>query len=245
MAVARLVDPGDRRSRPHRELHRIERLRDPDRPVGREGGTATTAAIAAGRAGRRARRAPRQGGGRASRNLVTARTVGRLIPPRHRHAGRFQARAPQARHAAAPPPAGSTIDSPSAPTRGNAWSRWNGRPSRSTTRSQHRHKDGSWGEMAEAPRAPRRGGARQGALWGIRRLFRCTSCDEERDAAPAGARVPAPHPRRLAAQPQYAATTSYRTGRPHRSASRPTRSSTPWNRSRKRSSGSSRSGAKP
>ena len=46
-------------------------------------------------------------------------------------------------------------------------------------------------------------------------------------------------------QLQNRRTTSSRTGRPKRRASSETRSSTPWNRSRKRSSGSSRSGEKP
>ena len=45
-------------------------------------------------------------------------------------------------------------------------------------RVEHRHKDGSWGEMVEdrshhspADHDPERG-------WGLRRIFRCTSCDE-------------------------------------------------------------------
>jgi hypothetical protein len=45
-------------------------------------------------------------------------------------------------------------------------------------RIEHRHKDGSWGEMVEdrshhgpADHDPERG-------WGLRRIFRCTSCDE-------------------------------------------------------------------
>jgi len=45
-------------------------------------------------------------------------------------------------------------------------------------RVEHRHGDGSWGEMLEeqshhdpAAHDPERN-------WGIRRLFRCTSCDE-------------------------------------------------------------------
>ena len=43
---------------------------------------------------------------------------------------------------------------------------------------QHRHKDGSWGEMSEdrshhapADHDPERG-------WALHRIFRCTSCDE-------------------------------------------------------------------
>jgi hypothetical protein len=45
-------------------------------------------------------------------------------------------------------------------------------------RIEHRHKDGAWGVMREEQREhgaaehdPERG-------WGIRRIFRCTSCDE-------------------------------------------------------------------
>jgi hypothetical protein len=46
-------------------------------------------------------------------------------------------------------------------------------------RVEHRHGDGSWGEMLEdrsrdhdsAAHDPERN-------WGIRRIFRCTSCDE-------------------------------------------------------------------
>jgi hypothetical protein len=49
---------------------------------------------------------------------------------------------------------------------------------------EHRHKDGSWGEMIEdrahhdpADHDPERG-------WGIRRIFRCTSCDESATLIP-------------------------------------------------------------
>ena len=45
-------------------------------------------------------------------------------------------------------------------------------------RIEHRHKDGSWGEMVEdrahhdaADHDPER-------RWGLGRIFRCTSCDE-------------------------------------------------------------------
>ena len=51
-------------------------------------------------------------------------------------------------------------------------------------RLQHRHKDGSWGEMEEAPRsAPSHDPERR---WGITKLFRCTSCDEGVTLVPPG-----------------------------------------------------------
>jgi hypothetical protein len=53
-------------------------------------------------------------------------------------------------------------------------------------RIEHRHKDGSWAEMAEvrshhdaAEHDPERS-------WGIRRLFRCKTCEEELTISPGG-----------------------------------------------------------
>jgi hypothetical protein len=53
-------------------------------------------------------------------------------------------------------------------------------------RVQHRHKDGSWGDMVEHPthhdsaaHDPERG-------WGLHRLFRCTSCQEDLTLRPGG-----------------------------------------------------------
>ena len=43
-------------------------------------------------------------------------------------------------------------------------------------RLQHRHKDGSWGDMEQAPRSSASQDPER--KWGISRLFRCTSCDE-------------------------------------------------------------------
>ena len=54
----------------------------------------------------------------------------------------------------------------------------------------HRHKDGSWGEMEGVPQqAPAHD---QERLWGLGRLFRCTSCDEGVTLVPSGSE-PAPH----------------------------------------------------
>lgn len=51
-------------------------------------------------------------------------------------------------------------------------------------RLEHRHKNGSWGEMVEdrshhdaAQHDPERS-------WGLRRIFRCTSCDETATITP-------------------------------------------------------------
>jgi hypothetical protein len=61
-------------------------------------------------------------------------------------------------------------------------------------RLQHRHKDGSWGDMVEdrphhAPsdHDPERG-------WGLRRIFRCTSCEESVTLLP-GDETGGPEPR--------------------------------------------------
>jgi hypothetical protein len=45
-------------------------------------------------------------------------------------------------------------------------------------RIEHRHPDGSWGEMIEqrGHHDPAQHDAERS--WGIRRIFRCTSCDE-------------------------------------------------------------------
>jgi hypothetical protein len=58
-------------------------------------------------------------------------------------------------------------------------------------RVQHRHKDGSWGDMEEAPshgvaaHDPER-------RWGVSRVFRCTSCEEGVMLVPPGEEA-APH----------------------------------------------------
>ena len=59
-------------------------------------------------------------------------------------------------------------------------------------RLEHRHKDGSWGEMAEdrshhdvADHDPERG-------WNVRRIFRCTSCDESATIVPGDEASPLP-----------------------------------------------------
>jgi len=51
-------------------------------------------------------------------------------------------------------------------------------------RIEHRHKDGSWGEMVEdrAHHAPSDHDPERG--WGLRRIFRCTSCDESATLIP-------------------------------------------------------------
>ena len=55
----------------------------------------------------------------------------------------------------------------------------------------HRHKDGGWGDMEEV--AIHRSSAHdKERLWGIGRLFRCTSCDEDVTLIPPGSE-PAPH----------------------------------------------------
>ena len=55
----------------------------------------------------------------------------------------------------------------------------------------HRHKDGSWGEMEEAP-AHGASAHDKERRWGIGRLFRCTSCDEGVTLVPPGSES-APH----------------------------------------------------
>ena len=59
-----------------------------------------------------------------------------------------------------------------------------GRLASSMYRVQHRHKDGSWADMEEvshrhdsADHDPERG-------WGMRRLFRCRTCEESAELAP-------------------------------------------------------------
>jgi hypothetical protein len=58
-------------------------------------------------------------------------------------------------------------------------------------RLQHKHKDGSWGEMEDQPehRAPAHDSERK---WGIARIFRCNSCDEYVTVVPPGQEA-APH----------------------------------------------------
>lgn len=60
-----------------------------------------------------------------------------------------------------------------------------GRLASSMYRVQHRHKDGSWADMEEvgnhhapADHDPERG-------WGVRRLFRCRTCEETAELTPA------------------------------------------------------------
>ena len=45
-------------------------------------------------------------------------------------------------------------------------------------RLMHRHGDGSWGEMVEAPLQHDPASHDPERRWGFGRLFRCTSCDE-------------------------------------------------------------------
>jgi hypothetical protein len=59
-------------------------------------------------------------------------------------------------------------------------------------RLEHRHKDGSWAEMVEdrahhdvADHDPERG-------WNLRRIFRCTSCDEAATVFPGEEASPPP-----------------------------------------------------
>ena len=111
-------------------------------------------------------------------------------------------------------------------------------------RIEHRHNDGSWAEMAEQRQPHDAADARPRALLGRPSPVPLQDLRRGADDRPwrAGLR---PATRPTGGQPQKAATTSYRTGRPQPSASSPTRSSTPWNRSRNRSPGSRRSGEKP
>jgi len=54
----------------------------------------------------------------------------------------------------------------------------------SAYRIEHRHKDGAWGEMRQVEphhTAPDHDPERS---WGIRRIFRCTSCDESVSIGP-------------------------------------------------------------
>jgi len=58
-------------------------------------------------------------------------------------------------------------------------------------RIEHRHSDGSWGEMVEdrAPRSPAESDPERG--WANHRIFRCTSCDTsvtliDEDGSPPG-----------------------------------------------------------
>lgn len=59
-------------------------------------------------------------------------------------------------------------------------------------RIEHRHKDGSWAEMVEdrshhdaADHDPERG-------WGLRRIFRCASCEESATLIPGEEASPPP-----------------------------------------------------
>ena len=45
-------------------------------------------------------------------------------------------------------------------------------------RIEHRHPDGSWGEMREESLPDDPAAHDPERHWGFRRLFRCTSCDE-------------------------------------------------------------------
>ena len=45
-------------------------------------------------------------------------------------------------------------------------------------RIEHEHHDGTWGEMAEDRRHHESADHDPERSWGIRRIFRCTSCDE-------------------------------------------------------------------
>jgi hypothetical protein len=48
----------------------------------------------------------------------------------------------------------------------------------SAYRIQHRHKDGGWGTMEEQPLHHGQAEHDPERRWGLRRIFRCTSCDE-------------------------------------------------------------------
>jgi hypothetical protein len=45
-------------------------------------------------------------------------------------------------------------------------------------RIDHRHKDGSWAEMAEDRQPHDAADVDAERFWGVRRLFRCRTCDE-------------------------------------------------------------------
>ena len=50
----------------------------------------------------------------------------------------------------------------------------------------HRHKDGGWGDMEEVPSHHSAPAHDKERMWGIGRLFRCTSCDEDVTLVPPG-----------------------------------------------------------
>ena len=56
-------------------------------------------------------------------------------------------------------------------------------------RIEHRHRDGAWGEMREVESRPHHTAPDHDPerSWGIRRIFRCTSCDESVAIGPAEA----------------------------------------------------------
>lgn len=51
-------------------------------------------------------------------------------------------------------------------------------------RVQHRHKDGSWAEMEEVVNHHGAGDHDQERQWGVRRLFRCRTCEESAEITP-------------------------------------------------------------
>ena len=55
-------------------------------------------------------------------------------------------------------------------------------------RIQHRHKDGSWGDMELSPHSP--ASLDPERRWSFAKLFRCTSCDEGVTVVPPGHETP-------------------------------------------------------